>query len=122
MSLRISPLAMAWFTSVYGASDLMLRTFIQLGCAAAERVEGRRDDLFCRHIVDEKQHPGAKGFKRRHGRDEAVRRGRQFPHLGLVDRFYERVTSGKVTVKGSRPNSGFAWRFLRDSPSVGGAG
>jgi len=60
----------------------------------------RGDDkrLVC-DMFDEEQHPSAETFKRRHRGGKAPLGSSKSFHFGSVDRFDERVPSGKVAIK-----------------------
>ncbi len=90
---------------IHRSLDLPPRAFIESRWASDKRIQRGGDDLLCRDVIDEQQHPRSQGFNRRHGPGESAFRFRQLLHLAPVHRLDQRVTGGKVPIQrsGSHP-------------------
>ncbi len=76
--------------------------------AAGDGVHGGNDEHLSGDVVDEEKHPGAEGFKRRHGGGEALFGGGKLFDFAAVDGFDEVVASWEVAIEGGVADAGSA--------------
>ena len=69
---------------------------------ADERVQGRRNNLLGRNVIDKQEHPCTQRIDGGHGLRESARRGGQSLHLSLVNGLNEGIARGEVAIEGAR--------------------
>ena len=85
--------------------DLCPRAFIQLSRASHICIQGRGDDVLCRNVVDEQQHPGAQRFNWGHRLGKlALGCGQPF-YFSAIDRLDQCISRRKVAILGSRSDA-----------------
>ena len=115
ISLQIATPFRALHQLVDRALDQTARTFIEPGRASDDGIESGRNDVFCRNIIDQQQHPGSKRFERGHGLGETGRGRREFLHFVAVNTFDQLIPRRKMAIEGTSSNA----RLLRDFLQAG---
>ena len=95
--------------------DQAARTLLESGRAPDEGIESGRNDVLCRNVIDQQQHPGSKRFERRHGLGEMGRGRREFLHFVPVNTFDQVVARRKMAIESTSSNA----RLLRDFLQAG---
>jgi len=88
-----------------GGVDEGARAFHEAHGAAGDRVHRGNDEFLARNVVDEKQHPGAEGFERRHVGGEALLGGGEFFNFAAVDGSDEGIAGRKVAIERARTDA-----------------
>jgi len=78
-------------------------------------IESGRNDVLCRNVVDEQQHPGSKRFDWGHRLCEAARRRREFLHFVAVNAFDQLIARWEMAIEGTGSNA----RLPRDLLQAG---
>ncbi len=78
-----------------------------------QRVQGRRDDLFCSDGVNEQQQPRPQRFDRRERGCEFLRGGGQLFQFLSVNRFEKFFPSRKVTIQSARSDARLFGDFVQ---------
>jgi len=71
---------------------------MKLGRASGDGIESGRNDVLCRNVIDQQQHPSSKRFERSHGLGEADRGCRKFLHFIPVNTFDQVVPRREVAI------------------------
>ena len=85
------------------------------GRASGNGIESGRNDVLCRNVIDQQQHPGSKRLKRGHGLGETGRGRREFLHFVPVNTFDQLIPRRKMAIEGTCSNT----RLLRDLLQAG---
>ncbi len=70
-----------------------------------QRIQNRGDDLLCRDVVNEQEHPGAQGFNGGQCIGELPLGSRQFLDLCPINRFQKLFSRGEVAIQGPRSDA-----------------
>ena len=114
ISSQIAALLSALDQLIDRSLDHGARTFIEPGWASDYAIESGRNDVLCRNVIDQQQHPGSKRFNRGHGLGETGR-GREFLHFVPVNTFCQLIARWKMAIEGTCSNT----RLLRDLLQAG---
>src|ERR1700680_4303186 len=85
------------------------------GRASGNGIESGRNDVLCRNVIDQQEHPGSKRFERGHGLSETVRGRREFLHFVPVNTFDQLIARRKMGIEGTCSNT----RLLRNLLQAG---
>ena len=72
--------------------------FVEPGRASHNAIQRRRNDVLCRHVIDQQKHPGSKRFKRRHGLRKASSGRSEFLHFIPVNTFDQLIPPRKMAI------------------------
>jgi len=75
------------------------------GRASSNGIESGRNDVLCRNVVDEQQHPGSKRFDWGHGIGETGRGRREFLHFVPVNTFDQLIARREMAIEGTGSNA-----------------
>ena len=78
----------------------------------ALRLRGR-NDVLCRDVIDQQQHPGSKRFERRHGLDEAGSGSRKFLHFIPVNTFDQLIPRREMAKQGTCSDARLLGEFVQ---------
>ena len=113
ISAQIATLLSALHQLIDGALDQAARTFIEPGRASDDCIESGRNDVLCRDVVNQQQHPGSKRFERRHGLGEAGSGSRKFLHFIPVNAFDQLIPRREMAIQGTRSNARLLGDFVQ---------
>ena len=85
--------------------------FVEPGRTSGNGIKRRRNDVLCRDVIDQQQHPGSKRFERRHLLSEAACGRREFPHFVPVNTFDQLIPRREMAIQSTYSDA----RLLRDS-------
>jgi len=80
------------------------------GRASGNGIESGGNDVLCRNVIHQQQHPGSQRFNRRHGVGKAASGSREFLYFVAVDAFDQLVPRREMAVQGASSNA----RLFRD--------
>ncbi len=115
ISAQIATLLGALDQPVDRALDGVACAFMKPGRAPGNGIQGGRDDVLCRNVIDQQQHPGSKRLERRHGLGETGRGRREFLHFVPVNTFNQLIARRKMAIEGTCANT----RLVRDLLQAG---
>ena len=115
ISSQIATLLSALHQVINRALDHAACTFMKPRRAACNGIESGRNDVLCRNVIDQQQHPGSKRFERGHGLGETGRGRREFLHFVPVNTFDQLIARWKMAIEGACSNT----RLLRDLLQAG---
>lgn len=95
--------------------DQAARTLMKSGRTSGNGIESGRNDVICRNVIHQQEHPGSQRFNRGHGFGKAASGRREFLNFVPVNTFDQFVPRREVAVQGTRSNT----RLLRDFLQTG---
>ncbi len=101
-----------------GSLDQPARTLIELRGAPDDTIQCGGNDLLCRDVVDEQQHPGSQCFNRGHCFSELACRRSQLFHFTPINRFDQGIAGGKVTIQSSGSHSRLSGNIVQAGVSA----
>jgi hypothetical protein len=85
------------------------------GRASGNGIESGRNDVLCRNVIHQQQHPGSERFERGQGLSETCSGRSEFLHFVPVNTFDQLIARWKMTIKGTCSDA----RLLRDFLQAG---